>query len=347
MFTNEIRPYECQAYHSDKSCYALLITHMCVLDIESRGFHGLECRFNLPAFLIGPNSYLRTVEAYEDLQFRYSFGILDPAAGKIHILPFMDEELVEKLLLSDLEVIEEPPCTHFLSGRWLDYPEILPDSDIVTYSDGIEPSKPFLSDKFPVSDKTINALGSEKTDKTFHNFLALFPVGIPAFWQETENQWESYTLVGDAEHKDIDIEFTELPIGTVHAQYQPRLDRKQRKYHPGYYIEIQGILGKEPLQASKIGIPVYSRGHGGRKLMETDGLHHAEGMEKERHKFYSCQIHGFSTMLLHNREDLVNFDQVLGISSFHGEKSANFSFKLLIFRDFCKYNHLKFRCLTA
>ena len=54
-----------------------------------------------------------------------------------------------------------------------------------------------------------------------------------------------------------------------------------------------------------------------------------------------------SKMFLHNREDLVNFDQVLGISSFHGEKSPNFSFKLLNFRDFSKFNRLKIKCLTA
>lgn len=52
-------------------------------------------------------------------------------------------------------------------------------------------------------------------------------------------------------------------------------------------------------------------------------------------------------MLLHNREDLVNFDQVLGISSLHGEKSPNFFFKLLILKDFAKYHQLKFRYLTA
>ena len=54
-----------------------------------------------------------------------------------------------------------------------------------------------------------------------------------------------------------------------------------------------------------------------------------------------------SKVLLHNREDLVNFDQVLGIRSFHGVKSANFSFKLLNFKDFYKFNHLKVKCLKA
>jgi len=50
----------------------------------------------------------------------------------------------------------------------------------------------------------------------------------------------------------------------------------------------------------------------------------------------SVKIESTSFRNGHNREDLVNFDQVLGISSFYGKKSPNFSLKLLILRDFCK-----------
>ena len=58
-------------------------------------------------------------------------------------------------------------------------------------------------------------------------------------------------------------------------------------------------------------------------------------------------IRNFVKMLLHNREDLVNFDQVLGISSFHEKKRPNFSFKLLIFKNFTKFYHLKIKYLTT
>ncbi len=42
----------------------------------------------------------------------------------------------------------------------------------------------------------------------------------------------------------------------------------------------------------------------------------------------------FSNMLLHNLEDLVNFNQVLVISSFYEKKRPNFSFKTLNFMFF-------------
>ena len=44
------------------------------------------------------------------------------------------------------------------------------------------------------------------------------------------------------------------------------------------------------------------------------------------------QIHRFSKILLHNREDLVNFDQVLGISSLHRKSGALF-FKATDFQE--------------
>ena len=93
-------------------------------------------------------------------------------------------------------------------------------------------------------------------------------------------------------------------------------------------------LAKESLEPSEVGILVYSRRHRINQFVEADSLHHTECMEQQRHEFYACQIHTLTKVLLHNREDLVNFDRVLEISSFHEKKRPNFSFKLLIFRDF-------------
>ena len=44
MFTNEIRPYKSHADHRDKSCDALHITHVGILDVEAGRFHGSERR---------------------------------------------------------------------------------------------------------------------------------------------------------------------------------------------------------------------------------------------------------------------------------------------------------------
>ena len=59
--------------------------------ISAGGFHGLECHLDLPAFLIGQDCAFGTVEAYEDLHFRDSLGVLDPASGKIDILALVED----------------------------------------------------------------------------------------------------------------------------------------------------------------------------------------------------------------------------------------------------------------
>ena len=347
MFTNEIRPYKSNAYHRHKSCDALRVAHMCVLDVESGGFHGLESRLNLPAFLIGQDSAFGTVEAYENLQFRDTVGVFDSAAGKIDILAFVKKKLMEEFLLPDPEVIEEPPCTYPLTGGRPDNPEVLPYTDIIPDTSAVQPSYPFLTYELPVSHETIDTVRSKKEDEPLHDFLSLFPIGISPFGEQAENQRKGNPFVCYAQHKDIDVEVPELPVGAVHAQHKPRLDWEQSENHTCDNIKVKNILGEESLKPSEIGILFDRCRHGVRQLMEADSLYDAERMEKIRHELYTRQIHRFSKMCLHNREDLINFDQVLGSSSFHGEKSANFSFKLLIFRDFCKYNRLNFRCLTA
>ncbi len=99
MFANEIRPYKSHADHRDKSCDAVHITYMGVLDVEAGGFHGSESRFYLPTFFVYQYRVLWPVEAYENLQFLNAIGVFDPAVGKIDILSFVKKELMEEFLL--------------------------------------------------------------------------------------------------------------------------------------------------------------------------------------------------------------------------------------------------------
>lgn len=324
MFTNEIRPHESHAHRRHKSCDALRVAHVGVLDVEAGGFHGLESRLGLPAFLIGHDCILWTVETYEDLQFGDTFGILDPAPGKIDIFTLMKEELIVKLLLPDLEVIEEPPCTYPLAGGRLDDPEVLPDTDVIPDASVVQPSGLFLSDELPVGHQAIDTVRTEKTDEPLHDFLTFLPIGIATFREKAEGQREVNALVCHAQHQYVDVELPELPVGTVHAQHESCLDWKQRENHASDDVEVENILGEEPLKPSEVGVPVHVRGHRASQFMKADGLNHTQCVEEHRHKLYACQIHTLSKMLLHNREDLVNFDRVLGNSSFHGENRQTF-----------------------
>jgi hypothetical protein len=296
---------------------------MGILDVEAGRFHGSEDRFYLPSLFVCQNRLLGPIEAYENLQFRNSIGVFDAAAGKIDILTFVKKELMEEFLLTDLQIIEQPPGSDSLTGGWLDNPEALTYSDVIPYATAVEPSCPFLSDELAVCHKAVDAFRSEKYQR------------------------EGNPFIGDAQHENVDIELAEPPVGAIHAEHKTSLDRKQRENHTGHDVKVKYILGKESLEPSEVGILIDSRRHRISQFVEADSLHHTEYMEQQRHKFYACKIHVLSKMVLHNREDLVNFDQVLGISSFHVKKRSTFSFKLLNSKNFYKFNHLKIKRLTA
>ena len=347
MFSNEIRPYQSHADHCYEPRDTFHIPQMRVLDIESGRFHRPEESLDLPTLLIRLYGVLRMIEAYKNLKFRNTPAVFESCAREVNVFSFQKIKFVIDKFFPKSYSVEEMPCPYPFSGFRIDYPEVLPDADIVTDSHGIEPSDPFLSDELPVSDKTIHTVISEQSSEPFHKFFAFSPFRVASFGHEAEYKRECYSLICNSKHEDIDVEVTELPVCPVHAEHQLIPDGEQREYHPCYQIEIQRILGEKPLETAHIGISFCIRRHGGSQLMETDGLNHAKCVDEQRHKFYTGKIHRFFKMLLHNREDLVNFDRVLEISSFHEKKRPNFSFKLLIFRDFCKYNYLKFNCLTA
>ena len=286
MFTNEIRPYECNADHCKKPCDSLGITQMCAFNVEAGEFHGLECGLDFPPPFIRGYPLFGTVVADENLKFRHTVRVLDAASGEINVFPLVKEKLVIRFLLTHLKGIKEPPCTDSLSGRRLGNPEVLPDSDIIPYMVAVEPTDLFLADEFPVVDKTINTFVTEQPDESFNDSLAFFPIGVPFLGQEAEHQRECNPLVCHAKHEDVDIEIPELPVCTVHAQHQAGLDGKQQEYHPCHEVKVEGILGYESLDASKVRLPFDRSRHCRRKFMETYGLDYTQGMEHESHKLY-------------------------------------------------------------
>ena len=61
------------------------------------------------------SSLLGPIEAYENLQFRNTIGVFDPAAGKIDILTFVKKERMEEFLPTDLQIIGNSHQARILS----------------------------------------------------------------------------------------------------------------------------------------------------------------------------------------------------------------------------------------
>ena len=87
-----------------------------------------------------------------------------------------------------------------------------------------------------------------------------------------------------------------------------------------YEVKAESMSGKESLQTAQVGITLNTRRHRRRYLVEADRLHNTKGMKNKRKQFYASQIHYRAKMLLHYRDDLINFVTVPGsYRNFHGK----------------------------
>lgn len=143
---------------------------------------------------------------------------------------------------------------------------------------------------------------------------------LPRLSKRLSSNGKATPLIGDAKGEYVDVELAELPVGAVHTQNQTVLNKKQREDHLCYQVEVQGMVGDESLNAAQIGVTLNRRRHRRGQFVKAHSLHHTKRMEHISHKLNASQIHRFSKILLHNREDLVNFDQVLGVSSLHRKR---------------------------
>ena len=135
-------------------------------------------------------------------------------------------------------------------------------------------------------------------------------VGIAAFVRHGEKQRKCNAPVCHSKHKDIDVDLTEFPVGAIEVQNQLCLGWQKCKYHFG--DKVESISGKKSLYAPQIGITFNARRHCRCYLVETDCLHNAKCLKNKRKQFYAGKIHYRAKMLLHNRDDLINFVAVPG-----------------------------------
>lgn len=184
---------------------------------------------------------------------------------------------------------------------------------------------PFLSDKLAVGDEGIDTISTGQTYKSVDQPSPLSSVGIAAFIGHGEERWKCDTLVCRTEHKDIDVDLAGFPVGAVKAKNRSCLDRQRCKYSFGDKVKVGNISGKGPLQVSQVGITFYARRHRRRHLVEADSLHNAKSVKDKRRQLYAGKIHHRARMLLHNRDDLINFVAVSGsCRNFHGEMGKIF-----------------------
>ncbi len=98
----------------------------------------------------------------------------------------------------------------------------------------------------------------------------------------------------------------------------PNFQLVRSRHHFG--DKVESISGKKSLYAPRIGITFNARRHLRRNLVQADRLDDTKGVKYKRKQFYASQIYYRAKMLLHNRNDLINFVAVPGsCRNFHGK----------------------------
>lgn len=121
------------------------------------------------------------------------------------------------------------------------------------------------------------------------------------------------------------MDLAEFPVGTVETQNQSCLDWQKCRYHFGDKVKVESISGKESLETPQIGITLNARRHCRCYLVEADRQYNTKSVKNKRKQFYASQVHYRAKMLLHNRDDLINFVAVSGSCfNFHGKSGQTF-----------------------
>ena len=80
----------------------------------------------------------------------------------------------------------------------------------------LQPAEPVLADEFAVGQQGGNPCRAEHLEETFHQGDALGGVRVARLIENPPKDRHGDAPVGDAEHQEVEVRFTEPPVGAVH-----------------------------------------------------------------------------------------------------------------------------------
>ncbi len=85
----------------------------------------------------------------------------------------------------------------------------------------LEPRKPVLADKLPVHRQRTDVRAWQDGKHVLHECDAVAAPGIAAlsaFGKNPPSNGQAHAVEDDADHQDVDVVFSKLPVGAVHRQ---------------------------------------------------------------------------------------------------------------------------------
>ena len=144
--------------------------------------------------LVGREGFLRAAEGNEDLWLGLAGLVLDDCTRQVAEFTTNTVDTMQDALLSVLEIGEDVLSPHLSSGSGVFHPEVVTYADMVLDGVVVKPLEPFVTDELAVCDQALDAVASEQSDEPLHDIDSLLAVGVRAFGQEPEEDWERHMI---------------------------------------------------------------------------------------------------------------------------------------------------------
>ena len=222
IITDLVTPHECYHHHAKQLFNPADVLQVSALDIESARFQAFEKRLDLPTFPIIEERLFVPVEADDHQQFR-SFVPLPAQCRRevaIAAVDFHNFRIMHGI--PDSQAIEQPADRDGFPLVGQQNLEIVADADVIPDALAVEVPDPLLPDGLPVGHDAIDTFLTENLYKPDDQGYPFFTVRVALLVQHSEHQRESHIAVGNAEHEDVDVLLSELPVGAVDDQFETR-----------------------------------------------------------------------------------------------------------------------------
>ena len=173
---------------------------MRILNIEPTGFPTLEHRFNGPSFLVCRKGFLRAAEGNEDLWLRFAGLVLDDGTGQIAEFSADPIDTVQDAFLSVFVISKDMLSPYLSTCSGILHPEVVSDADMVLNGVVVKPLELFVTDELSVCDQAFDAVAAKQADKPLYDSDSLLTVGVPAFWQEPEQDGKRHMILRYAQY---------------------------------------------------------------------------------------------------------------------------------------------------
>lgn len=245
--SDQMRPGKGKSEQGEQFFKAFIMNEMTGFEIEPPSFERGKERFNLPPLRVEREGIFRVGITGDD----------EIIASELDAHERESMSVKPNALRQDLD-LANGQGTEIASGATGSAlradSRVMPDADIKGQAEGLEVSKPRFSDKFSVGNHSTNLIGLNQSKKALQKQVPFRVVGVARFTQKLPNDGEGNASMSHAQHQDIDMHLSQLPVAAVNTDHQVLLLWQERQHQMPEAVGINAEVSEETLDATIIGV---------------------------------------------------------------------------------------------